>query len=316
MTNKPAEIDPVVPDPAVVALTEQVGQLQQRVNGLEPIVRFTSLRNQMRDKTFDERVSHLSESVQTLRTRGYKFEESLEQTSKALTEQWETLHPQLSQKLEEQAVLLKPDLYSVTSLMMELNESVNNPQRGKPLLAHAQIAVDDLESRSELAMAEINEPFTAYQAKLDKFLARLHNIETTLALVDGAKFQPNPDESAVIAAQAAWVRTEEDHPEGILYLTNQRILFEQRQEVATAKFLFITTESKLVHEILLNVTVDKILEAQVVSEGGGFLHPPEDHLVVTFKTGTPVPKVDFQLPDQLVALWQSLITQICTGSFA
>ena len=45
-----------------------------------------------------------------------------------------------------------------------------------------------------------------------------------------------------MAVRATWQKGGEDNPQGILYLTDQRLLFEQKQEIGAKKVLFITTE--------------------------------------------------------------------------
>ena len=56
----------------------------------------------------------------------------------------------------------------------------------------------------------------------------------------------------VRAVKALWTRDEQEDktdPKGILFLTDQRLLFEQREEIATKKVLFVTTERKKVQEL-------------------------------------------------------------------
>ena len=70
-------------------------------------------------------------------------------------------------------------------------------------------------------------------------MAGVEQLEWTLTQGDEAKFQLRAGEGVVIGAKATWLRSNEDHPEGVLYLTNQRVLFEQKQNVATKRFFLL-----------------------------------------------------------------------------
>jgi hypothetical protein len=56
------------------------------------------------------------------------------------------------------------------------------------------------------------------------------------------------------------METEKEGPKGILYLTDERLVFERKEEVATKKVLFIATEKETVHELLLEVSIGQIEE--------------------------------------------------------
>jgi hypothetical protein len=65
-----------------------------------------------------------------------------------------------------------------------------------------------------------------------------------------------PTEAAVFAVGVVSLQGSKgspDDPKGILYLTDQRLIFEQKQEIATKKFLFITTEKQKVQKLVFEV---------------------------------------------------------------
>jgi hypothetical protein len=123
---------------------------------------------------------------------------------------------------------------------------------------------------------------------------------------DEAKFQLRAGEGVVIGAKATWLRSQEDHPEGVLYLTNQRIIFEQKQKVATKKFFFISTDSKLVHQALLEVSI-KAIEEVTATKKGFFRN--KDHLEMTFASEMSVPAAYFSLHSHGSVSWNELVRQ-------
>ena len=58
-------------------------------------------------------------------------------------------------------------------------------------------------------------------------------------------------EAPLMATEAEWERDGEEGPDGTLYLTDQRLLFEQNEEIATEKlFGLITTKKETRRELL------------------------------------------------------------------
>jgi len=231
-SNRIMPRSPITNDLGVQRLAEETRGLQQRVTALESVVRFTDLRETIESRAFGNMVTGLPESVRRLRARGYRFQSSLDQTADELKEQWKVLRPSLRKMLQDRAMKLGAALGCIQFAMRQLSRFASDPINAEPLLAHARATVGDLERRSRLAIHEVNDPFAAYRTKVGIFVAGLEQLEWTLTQGDEAKFQLRAGEGVVIGAKATWLRSHEDHPEGVLYLTNQRIIFEQKQNVA------------------------------------------------------------------------------------
>jgi hypothetical protein len=305
--TKPDPIKPTSPitdDLGVQRLAEETRVLQQRVTALESVVRFTDLREMIESRAFGNTVTGLPESVRRLRARGYKFKSSLDQTADELKEQWKVLRLSLRKMLQDRAMEMGSALGCIQFAMRQLSRFASDPINAEPLLAHARANVGDLERRSRLAMHEVNDPFAAYRTKVGLFVAGLEQLEWTFTQGDEAKFQLQAGEGVVIGAKATWLRSHEDHPEGVLYLTNQRIIFEQKQNVATKKFLFITTDSKPVHQALLEVSIEAIEEITATKKG---FFRNKDHLEMTFASGMSVPAAYFSLHGQDSVSWEELV---------
>ncbi|MCL4562674.1 MAG: hypothetical protein M1281_18940, partial [Chloroflexi bacterium] len=82
------------------------------------------------------------------------------------------------------------------------------------------------------------------------------------------------------------------------------ILFEQKQEVATKKVLFITTEKKKVQQLLMETPV-ALLQTVEATKQGLFGH--EDHIELTFASGAPFYSAHFHLDGQDCNEWQALL---------
>ena len=294
---------PIIDDSGVQRLTEETIVLQQRVNALESVVSFTGLRETIESRAFGNTITGLPELVRRLRERGYKFQSSLDQTADELNEQWKVLRPSLRKMLQDRAMELLPALGGIQFAMRQLTRFAGDPINAEPLLAHARATLGDLERRSRLALHEVRDPFAAYRTKVGIFVAGLEQLEWTLTQGDEAKFQLRSGEGVVIGAKATWLRSREDHPEGVLYLTNQRIIFEQKQNVAPKRFFFITTDSKLIHQALLEISIEALEEITATKKG---FFRNKDHLEMTFATGMSVPAASFWLHGQDSVSWEEL----------
>ncbi len=118
-----------------------------------------------------------------------------------------------------------------------------------------------------------------------------------------------------MAVKATWTRDnreDRDDPQGVLYLTDQRMIFEQKQEVATKKVLFITTERKLVQEMQLEFAVDRVTDVRGSKQG---MFKNEDFLELTLATGAPVKSTQFHIFGQDCMAWVGLINRARTHEF-
>jgi hypothetical protein len=98
----------------------------------------------------------------------------------------------------------------------------------------------------------------------------------------------------------------------MLYLTDRRLLFEQKQEIATKKVLFVTTEKELVQELLLEVALGQIDSVRANREG---LLGHEDHIYVELTADAPTRTAHFHLDGQDCMIWQALIARAKAGDF-
>ena len=98
---------------------------------------------------------------------------------------------------------------------------------------------------TQKTIASAYEPLANEAQALDR---EVKACERNLDWLDGATFGLNAGESLVDATEARQIEGN-DETEGILFLTDQRLIFERREKEARKKILFITTASELVKEL-------------------------------------------------------------------
>jgi hypothetical protein len=99
-------------------------------------------------------------------------------------------------------------------------------------------------------------------------------------------------------------------------LTDERVLFEQKEEIATKKVLFIATEKQKVQELKWEAALSQIESVKAGEKGGAILGIGKKELL-EFRFGSNV-----KVRDALLRLeadsdtWQALIGRVKSGDMA
>ena len=155
----------------------------------------------------------------------------------------------------------------------------------KPQVDRLTTQVEALKGRAEAAQNSIRGSYDDFEDNVDSVEYHLEKLEWMLTELAEASFDLLATESGIMAVKAVWAKDgkeRKDDPEGVLYLTDQRLIFEQKEKVATKKVLFIATEKKLVQEKLWEAPVALIEEAKARKEG--FMNK-DDFIEVHFGSG-------------------------------
>ena len=207
--------------------------------------------------------------------------------SKDFIKEWGRIAPGLEAQIEKEAVGLERSLHPLESQIAGLAGRGGAPATLRPRLEGLKSQVEILEGRIEAVEGSIRGTYDQFSSEVQKVKSHLAKLEWTLTELSEASFELLATESGIMAVKAVWAKagkqTKQD-PEGVLYLTDQRILFEQKEKVATKKVLFVATEKKLVQELLWEVPV--VLIEDTKSRKEGFLNK-DDYIELRFASGAP-----------------------------
>lgn len=299
-------------DPAA-QFTSDLTALQSQVNSLESKARFADARSAL--ETFETEVRGLPQRISLARTYGYVFEKGLEQQATDLGSRWSALRATAEQHIEQEATALQPDLRALELQMSQVNGWSSDVHTAQPMLARARNAANALDSKVDAVESTINVMYSSFKAEVQKLADHLSKVEWMQTQLAEASFQLLPSESALMAVAAVWCRQgkqSNDDPAGVLVLTDQRLLFEQKQEVATKKILFIATEKQKVQKLLVDAPVGRVESVKGTKQG---LMGHEDHIDVAFGSGAPLHAAHFHINGQDCNLWQGLIGRARAGDF-
>ncbi len=272
---------------------------------LRTLIEQTKL-TRVRDETsrLESSIANLPVRIRKVRVRKFAFNKLLEKQAIEYQRQWATkkgtVHNHLSAETNRLQVLLRQIENRTTSI---------NPRVASPVsVANLKNEMANFKTKVSASEKAISELYDELKREVTKTESELGKIEQTLEYCDSASFGFLPAESVVAAVKATWTRDDtedKDDPEGILFLTDQRLIFEQREEVATKKVLFVTTERKLVQQLLFEVPVFSVAGVKSTNQG---LFKNEDWLELELESGAFARSAKLHLDGQESDTWQQLIS--------
>jgi hypothetical protein len=287
-------------------LSAEVSVLQSSISDLQTRSMFGAVQSEMND--LDQLVNRVVELLESARQKGYAFQGDLENLAYSAHGQWQTAYPQVTARLNQQASMLQNRLLPVNSHVNSLNANLGNPAAAAPILRGTQSQVNGLLAEVARIEADLRQGYQSINAQAQSLNSRLTTIHWAMDQLAGAKFVLPTGEGLVVAVPARWDKEGKDDPEGILYLTNRRLIFERKEKVATKKILFITTASELVQEVVIDQPVGKISACEAENKG---LFGHQDFLQVKF-AGEPG-DVALHINGQGAKDWAAWIEKVRSG---
>ncbi|NQS92524.1 MAG: hypothetical protein HQ574_08960 [Chloroflexi bacterium] len=282
----------------------EIRSLQSSVGDLHSSVRMTDIRDRVEDLTTS--VNGMDRRIKSLREGGYAFEKELEKMAADFEKEWRGITPNLEAQIEQEASNLERSLRPLETQITQLAGDRAAPAALRPRLDRLKSQLESLESQVEAAERSISGRYDQFNSDVQKVKTHLTKLEWMLTELSEASFELLATESGIMAVKAVWAKNGKQtkvDPEGVLYLTDQRILFEQKEKVAKKKVLFVTTEKKLVQVLLWDAPIVLIDEVKPRKEG--FLNK-DDYIELHFGSGGPFDVVHLHIW-QPCEEWKALI---------
>ncbi len=292
-------------------LASDIAALQNEVNRMHDDVRLARIRDEVED--LQTKTNGLPSRINTLRTNGYLFGKWMTGRAANLMARWNGMAASVQMQINQQATQLDLDMRNLDSIMMQLAARQSMVQAAQPLLAQAKAAKESLASKVTAAESTVRGAYNEIQREVNVLVLELDRIEWSLKELAKATFKLKVGEGLILAVKAKWVKNDDKNdPKGIFYLTDQRMLFEQKEEVATKKVLFVTTERKLIQELEFEAPL-ALVESITPTKQGVFKN--EDHLEFTFGSGAPYARIHLHLDGQDCREWQALVNRVKAGEY-
>lgn len=288
-------------------LQRKITQLQSRFSRLETSAELSDLTRAV--SRLDQTLAELPRDLEKVRSRGYLHAGRLEDEIASLRQQWQQTRPRVESTLNVERNRLQRELRQATARVRALSP------RDPAAITGATTAISSLQSRVSDGRNNVRGLYSPLQRQVRQLDQKLGRIEETLERFHSSPgVRLRPTEGPLLAAEAMWRRNGDDGPEGILFLTDQRLLFEQNEEVAKEKFLgLFTTKSEQVQRLLIDVPVHTV-EKMEHGEEGGFLGIGESEILeLVLGSEAPVSRAGFEIEEGNAEDWLTWIKRVQTG---
>jgi uncharacterized protein YoxC len=203
-------------------------------------------------------IDQLQQSLQELKGRGYQFSSGWAASTEILEKRWQRQRSEVMRLIDNERRSLRNSARSVERILSEAS-------RNHQLIDEAESHIDAVESSINSAEQRIRGAFSKTQNEINEIQRKVDHAHRLLDNLADASFQLYPEEDGVDFCEAVWVSDQEE-PEGLLFLTTNRLLFEQREKVAKKKVLFIAVKKELVQEKLWESPIGAVSELESQDE--------------------------------------------------
>jgi len=294
-------------------LKRDLASQQREVNELQEKVKLSTLADQIED--LNTKVNNLSRRVNDLRNNNYIFDTNLETKAHEYLKKWQPIHTNLKFKLNQESSSLKTNMKTLEDQLVKASTNISNLSFSRQIINSLKVSTENLSEKISASEKMIRGMFDSFERDLNIFIKNLTNIEWTVKEYESSNIKLFPHEFLIMGVKSTWTRDGEkdkDDPEGRLFLTDQRIIFEQKQEVATKKFLFITRERELIQEILVDIPLSLVENINTSKQG---IFKNQDYLEINFASGAQYPQTEFHLQNQDCEDWKALINKVLSGDY-
>lgn len=247
--------------------------------------------------------------LQNLRSKGYAYGRTMQQAlDETLPQRWQSEKDQVAETLREGRARLEREVRQAEWMLRD----ATNRSDDENALRMAEREVNDLENKLNEIVAQVQAVIDAIGAELRKHEALLRDLAWAFEQRDEASFDFETDEGLIHAVKAEWVVTGKGgkDPDGVLFLTDQRLIFEQKEKTGKMLGMF---GGKQAQGLELALAVNSITETTAEDKGmmGGkdmlYLKTSDaNHADITFELKGGADN-DY---------WADLVRQVANGALA
>jgi hypothetical protein len=273
----------------LVALQNEVAELQDEMMLKDAVAEVADLENEMRS---------LERDLADLRSRGYAVEKSLEVDLNVLAVQWDRVKARADATLEHQTNLLSDQMNTIREETAALLGMSANLAAARPRFIQLKSTIASAEAQADAAEDTVIDQYDEYADEVESMSIHFDWVDWMLDALSTASFRLLATESAVAATEAVWLRPGLEPENGILFLTDQRLLWEDRIDD---------------FELKIDVPVQQVTDVR--DETG----EDDEHELLAFSLDSPEAPVSvarFQLALPVAEEWLQMVGRAKAGDYA
>ncbi len=294
-------------------IKRELASFQRDIASIRDSVNLSNITDEIEDKK--TLVSGFPLRIQNLRAENYVFDNDLEKQIIQLKNRWISNEIEIKRAISRESLPLKNDLRQLELQLKQAELQKNNPIQAKRLFSSLKFSHDNLKSKVDSSTKAVKGLYDSLNTEIYKMDQFLKSVEFSYKELNEACFKLLAHENLIMAVEALWTKDgkeDKNDPKGCLFLTDQRLIFEQKEEVATKKVLFVTTERKLVQEELFSIPLASIDEMKATEQG---LFKNKDFLDLKLNSQATYHQIQLHLFGQDSADWVSMINKVNSGDY-
>jgi chromosome segregation ATPase len=274
------ESKPAIQPKSVDNFSEKQESMKREVSSL--VFRVNSLPSKVNQ--IDNSIRGVSTRITTVRAKGYFVPKHLENLSNELNDKWNKAAPEISSYSTQQSNYLLQKQNNLESNIIRSN-SIND-------LSQFETSIDTLSRDLILIENTINSNLQDYQNQYNQLNKELLRAEDTTKNLSNTSIKWKNNEHPVFSTKIQDLTNEK---QGILTLSNLRILFEEEKEEVLKKTLFFATEKRTIREVIIDQPIGSI---DTIEKGRvGFLKGAGIFIKFKPQTGLNELKIDTRSDD-------------------
>ena len=276
-------------------LTEaDIVEIQKDVNELQDVMMLKAVQVELSE--LENQLNTLARELKELRNRGYVVEKALEADIEVLSIQWEKIKTRTDATMAYQTKMLSQQMSEIQNAMKRLAGKSKNLADARPEYIQLRSTMASALAQAEAAEQTVLQQYDEYADEIESLDAHLEWVDWMLDALETASFKLLATESGVAAVEAIWERTGSDPENGILFLTDQRLLWEDRVDD---------------FELKIEVPVSQIKDSKVKDdEASG-----SEDLILKFSSAAPMNDACFGLSLPVGEDWLQMIGRACSGGY-
>lgn len=280
-------------------LEAAITEAKDRYDGIVKRVQMTDI---VRETTaLGSDIEGLPEAIDGVRSRGYKFRSYLENKIEVMAGQWDDINDRIERWLDEEAAELDDELADVEKAHRRLKSRKTESRLGRLIGA-----LDTLETQVEASEEKIQAVYESLEREVNTTKRQLSMVNKQLDWLDAADVKLNAGEGLFIAAEAEW-DDNRDKPDGFIYVTDQRIIFEQNEK----KGGMLGFGGKKIKEVLWEVSHDQVEKVIPANEGFG---GGKDMMTLKLGSGAPYAEIICEIKGGIEAdYWAQQVNRAAKG---
>lgn len=225
-------------NPQFEAAKKSFASAEKKFNDLSSRARLNSVSNEV--SSLATVVAKMPADIAEIRKRSYAFRSYLEHKAEVFAEHWADIRQRVEITLDTEANALTR-LYDDIKLSLErVKRSESNPDRYIDAVKDFEGRVNQLETDISATTKRLTDMYSTLKRDVDDTTQQINEINWICDQRDEASFQFLAGENIFLAARSEWRKTgrAKDDPDGILFLTDQRLIFEQKETVGKTLGMF------------------------------------------------------------------------------